>query len=1384
MATSSDIYAKLKIDTREFDGSLRGIKKEMATLKGLIGSNIISREDDLQLKARFGNIKDQFDDIRLSSQNIAEEDVFGNVARFAGVASQAVAGLTATMSLLGIESEKVGQVEKSILQFMAIGNALQALADSRRLKDLALIYAARLKDWMFTKSTAVADTSTGAGGGGGTGGTKILDTSAVANANAAANISQASSINNVSTAIVAQNEIITQNIVAQDGLTVSIMGLESQIKKENVSIIQTQIELKQLNLIITDAATTNEVLNNSLEREILLINRLDASMARKAQLTNTVNELKAEQIAVSNAEGATISKNTGLIAAQTAAQGTNATVTTAASTAYKGFVTWTNAASVSIMNFTKSLLLNPIFIFIGTLAAVGVAAWKLGKVLAGTADDLYKYSKGIKSASDANKEFQKSIEDMLGDMAGVNDKIAVITGGMSESQAKRNELHRKYWTEYKKDEEKLLSELRELERKRQSGEIESDTIFYALKNSLRKNFDNADEIRRRRLADEEALLLAEEKKTKEEKAKADAVKAKEDYNNRVKVEKEVLEKIIQLRRESQKTIRELESSTISTSTKTGRLIEERKLNAQLIEIEKEYIEKQGKLVTKKGTMEDYTSLIKVRKDYYNEVNNIITEQTVVELKKADDKKREDIKVLENTYIERKNIIKKNLEETESTIKKIKSSLETTTNKEEIVVLKKSLSESQSVKKELNTQLIKEQESFNTSSLNITEDFENKRIIINKDADIKIIENTTKFYDEILNLDDLRLSNAKNNTEILMRLREKETDPSTRKQYSEDIISSIQIQRQELIKLNKDETNRINLLPDSEEKVLKLTDANIKLKMSLMDLDQTIKSLNETPMPFSDWINKENWIDPIKGLMDNLGALTQQAADGIITIMNLNLESQRTMLDSYINDIEDSTDAALSNVEKLYKYNFITTEQYEKKKIQLEEQKNSKIKAAREEQFKKEQEAAVIMAVIQGALAIVQAYGQLGPIAGTIAALLIAGVTIAQISTIQSQPVPEYETGGLIEGPSHNQGGIKMNAPSGKVELEGGEYIINKNTVKQPGVKQLLEDINNDKINAVDANKIVDNISETNKITDNKSLTTSEINKVIDNKSLTTTNEMNNIADNKSLTTIETNKITDNKYLTTSEINNIIESVKNNKSLKVEETNKIVDSIKNNKSLTTIEISKVIDSVKNNDIINRNTTIQNNLLSSETNKILDKITILENGGYIKGPSHIEGGVKATTPDRIVELEGGEYIINKNTVKKPGIKTLLDKINRDYVSENSLRIINTIKNSEISNNRSIFENGGYIYEQGGVIENKKSEIVYYTNRFENGGLIPDDIYNNISKQQSTIINNYTTTMDVEELKGVIREVTSIPVTVLETDITRTQKRVAVIEQKSSW
>jgi len=66
---------------------------------------------------------------------------------------------------------------------------------------------------------------------------------------------------------------------------------------------------------------------------------------------------------------------------------------------------------------------------------------------------------------------------------------------------------------------------------------------------------------------------------------------------------------------------------------------------------------------------------------------------------------------------------------------------------------------------------------------------------------------------------------------------------------------------------------------------------------------------------------------------------------------------------------------------------------------------------------------------------------------------VAPMQGAQAGSMQQPPVQEMEFGGLLVGPSHDQGGIRVKMKNGgELEAEGGEYVIPKKIVKRKGTE--------------------------------------------------------------------------------------------------------------------------------------------------------------------------------------------------------------------------------------------------------------------------------------------------------------------------------------------
>lgn len=200
-------------------------------------------------------------------------------------------------------------------------------------------------------------------------------------------------------------------------------------------------------------------------------------------------------------------------------------------------------------------------------------------------------------------------------------------------------------------------------------------------------------------------------------------------------------------------------------------------------------------------------------------------------------------------------------------------------------------------------------------------------------------------------------------------------------------------------------------------------------------------------------NLDKWIDKYEEKLQEQKDLTQEYANNIDSIEDELATARGDRREKLIDDLNAQMSAQRASLaqEKMI--------ENEKKK---EEDKKEKLEL---QQRKKEKERAVISAIISTALATANGLATqpfvpvgiaMGALAGTLGAV--------QIALIKSQ---KYANGGVIQGKSHSQGGVKV--LGGRAEVEGGEFITNKQSTSAN--LDILEFINSKK-RRVDLNDLV------------------------------------------------------------------------------------------------------------------------------------------------------------------------------------------------------------------------------------------------------------------------------------------------------------------------
>jgi len=183
------------------------------------------------------------------------------------------------------------------------------------------------------------------------------------------------------------------------------------------------------------------------------------------------------------------------------------------------------------------------------------------------------------------------------------------------------------------------------------------------------------------------------------------------------------------------------------------------------------------------------------------------------------------------------------------------------------------------------------------------------------------------------------------------------------------------------------------------------------------------------------------------------------------VLNLLSKVQEVQLNGVINRINTEYNAQVEAYQaqeealaKSLDNSLITQSEYDAQLKLIEIEKQEADLKNRQRIAKAQQDAALVQIAIETAVAIAKAV-QLGPAAPLQIALAVA-TGAAQAAVVKSQPIPTYSKGGILNGPSHENGGVPIYANGGQIaEAEGGEIILNKNVSKIPALTQLASMIN-------------------------------------------------------------------------------------------------------------------------------------------------------------------------------------------------------------------------------------------------------------------------------------------------------------------------------------
>lgn len=177
--------------------------------------------------------------------------------------------------------------------------------------------------------------------------------------------------------------------------------------------------------------------------------------------------------------------------------------------------------------------------------------------------------------------------------------------------------------------------------------------------------------------------------------------------------------------------------------------------------------------------------------------------------------------------------------------------------------------------------------------------------------------------------------------------------------------------------------------------------------------------------------QEKYIEEYGELLDKQKDITQEHASAIESIedeLSTARGDRRQQLIDQLNAEMAAQRASLAQQQKI-----------EREKEKAEEKK----KKLEHDQAVAKKKMQLAQAKINMAMSISMAAVNNWPIPAIPMMALAAAAGAAQIAAIQSQNIPSYGSGGVIQGKSHREGGVQAVVGNSPIELEGNEFIIRK-----------------------------------------------------------------------------------------------------------------------------------------------------------------------------------------------------------------------------------------------------------------------------------------------------------------------------------------------------
>lgn len=439
---------------------------------------------------------------------------------------------------------------------------------------------------------------------------------------------------------------------------------------------------------------------------------------------------------------------------------------------------------------------------------------------------------------------------------------------------------------------------------------------------------------------------------------------------------------------------------------------------------------------------------------------------------------EKLKALNDEYTNEKSVSKK--KELETTITTLEKERDAYLTKNPLIAEYKAYVDAEKAIKDIQKQMTDNLEAYAEKEGAITDEYANKRKQLETDTSLDIKNTKQKYYDNALtNLRDfVSATNDALNTSAkyfkgwgILDIGATKKNLKEAKDAIATALADIQNKKRQL---DKDFKNGLITPEERNTTMSQLNDMEKSFKEFGAEVEADLEDVG-THL----WESINAWLQQLgqaaNSILGSLSEITSNQYEAQISEQEKYIEQYEKLLDEQekitqehsnkINDIEDELKTARGDRRQQLIDN-INAEMAAQRASLAQEKKIEKEKEKAEEKKKKlEHDQAVAkkkmdlaQAYINAAMAVSMAAVNKWPVPAIPMMALAAAVGAAQIAAVQSQNIPSYGDGGVIQGKSHAQGGVKV--LGGTAEVEGGEYITNKVTTSKN--VELLDFINSKK----------------------------------------------------------------------------------------------------------------------------------------------------------------------------------------------------------------------------------------------------------------------------------------------------------------------------------